>query len=56
VAGVGNGFIEEFDTSGTFIRRFATRGLLNSPIGATIAPANFGEFAGSPTCQVVRRA
>jgi uncharacterized protein (TIGR03118 family) len=26
VAGVGNGFIDEFDTSGNFIRRFATRG------------------------------
>ncbi len=45
VAGVGNGFIDEFDTSGHFIRRFATRGLLNSPIGATIAPANFGRFS-----------
>ena len=45
VAGVGNGFIDEFDTSGNFIRRFATRGLLNSPIGATIAPANFGQFS-----------
>jgi uncharacterized protein (TIGR03118 family) len=45
VAGVGNGFIDEFDTSGNFIRRFATRGLLNSPIGATIAPANFGPFS-----------
>ena len=46
VAGVGNGFIDEFDTSGNFIRRFATRGLLNSPIGAAIAPANFGQFSG----------
>jgi uncharacterized protein (TIGR03118 family) len=45
VAGVGNGFIDEFDTSGNFIRRFATRGLLNSPIGATISPANFGQFS-----------
>jgi uncharacterized protein (TIGR03118 family) len=45
VAGVGNGFIDEFDTSGNFIRRFATRGLLNSPIGAAIAPANFGQFS-----------
>src|SRR5438270_3088509 len=45
VAGVGNGFIDEFDTSGNFIRRFATRGLLNSPIGATIAPADFGQFS-----------
>jgi uncharacterized protein (TIGR03118 family) len=46
VAGVGHGFIDEFDTSGNFIRRFATRGLLNSPIGATIAPAGFGQFGG----------
>jgi uncharacterized protein (TIGR03118 family) len=45
VEGVGNGFIDEFDTSGNFIKRFATRGLLNSPIGATIAPANFGQFS-----------
>jgi uncharacterized protein (TIGR03118 family) len=45
VAGVGNGFIDEFDTSGNFIRRFATRGSLNSPIGATIASANFGPFS-----------
>lgn len=45
VAGVGNGFIDEYDTSGNFIRRFATRGLLNSPIGAAIAPANFGPFS-----------
>ena len=45
VAGVGNGFIDEFDTSGNFIRRFATRGDLNSPIGATIAPADFGSFS-----------
>jgi uncharacterized protein (TIGR03118 family) len=45
VAGVGNGFIDEFDTSGTFIRRFVTPGLLNSPIGAAIAPANFGQFS-----------
>jgi hypothetical protein len=45
VAGVGNGFVDEFDTSGNFIRPFATRGLLNSPIGATIDPANFGQFS-----------
>ncbi|HEY2865757.1 MAG TPA: TIGR03118 family protein [Pyrinomonadaceae bacterium] len=45
VAGVGNGFIDEYDTSGNFIRRFATRGALNSPIGATIAPADFGQFS-----------
>jgi uncharacterized protein (TIGR03118 family) len=45
VAGVGNGFIDEYDTSGNFIKRFATRGTLNSPIGATFAPADFGPFS-----------
>src|SRR5262249_22217604 len=49
VAGPGNGFIDEFSTSGTFLKRFAsgtaaggTLTALNSPIGATIAPAGFG--------------
>ncbi|HEY7315359.1 MAG TPA: TIGR03118 family protein [Gemmataceae bacterium] len=49
VAGLGNGFIDEFDTTGHFIQRFATGSAvkggdapLNSPIGMTIAPAGFG--------------
>ena len=46
VAGLGNGFIDEFDTSGNFIIRFASRGLLNSPWGMVIAPAGFGSFGG----------
>jgi uncharacterized protein (TIGR03118 family) len=46
VPGVGDGFIDEFDTSGNFIKRFASGGLLNAPIGATIAPAGFGPFGG----------
>jgi len=53
VAGAGNGFIDEFDTSGHFLMRFAsgtaaggTLTALNSPIGATIAPAGFGNFGG----------
>jgi uncharacterized protein (TIGR03118 family) len=52
-AGPGNGFIDEFDTRGNFIKRFAsgtaaggTLTQLNSPIGATIAPAGFGNFGG----------
>lgn len=45
-AGPGNGFIDEFDTSGHFIKRFATGGTLNSPIGMTIAPGGFGRFGG----------
>jgi uncharacterized protein (TIGR03118 family) len=46
VPGVGDGFIDEFDTSGSLIGRFASGGLLNDPIGATIAPAGFGPFGG----------
>jgi len=48
VAGLGNGIIDEFDTTGHFLQRFATGSAvggtapLNSPIGATIAPAGFG--------------
>ncbi len=46
--GPGNGFIDEFSTTGQFIERFATGSAvggtapLNSPIGMTIAPAGFG--------------
>jgi uncharacterized protein (TIGR03118 family) len=50
VAGTGNGFIDEFDTSGNFIKRFATGtaiaggtvAALNSPWGMTVAPSNYG--------------
>jgi uncharacterized protein (TIGR03118 family) len=45
VAGLGNGFIDEFDTNGTFIKRVATGGVLDSPWGLDIAPAGFGAFA-----------
>jgi uncharacterized protein (TIGR03118 family) len=49
VEGTGNGFIDEFDTSGKFIKRFATGtsvggtvDALNSPWGLTVAPATYG--------------
>jgi len=45
VAGVGNGFVDEYTLDGHFITRFATRGLLNSPIGMAVAPSNFGAFS-----------
>ena len=45
VAGVGNGFIDEFSLSGNFIERFASQGLLNSPHGIAVAPDNFGPFS-----------
>jgi uncharacterized protein (TIGR03118 family) len=43
-AGPGNGFIDEFDTSGNLIGRFASQGPLNSPHGMVVAPADFGAF------------
>ncbi|TMB49217.1 MAG: TIGR03118 family protein, partial [Deltaproteobacteria bacterium] len=46
VAGPGLGFVDEFDTSGTFLGRVATRGQLNSPWGLAMAPAAFGRFGG----------
>lgn len=47
VAGPGHGFIDIYTTSGAFVERFATHGVLNSPWGMTIAPANFGQFSGN---------
>src|SRR5215471_7711224 len=53
VAGPGNGFIDEFDTSGHLITRFASGTAaggalmtLNSPWGMVVAPAGFGPFGG----------
>jgi uncharacterized protein (TIGR03118 family) len=42
-AGPGNGFVSIFTTNGTFVRRFASRGSLNSPWGLAMAPAGFLE-------------
>jgi uncharacterized protein (TIGR03118 family) len=46
VAGPGNGFVDAYDTSGTFIRRVASAGELNSPWGLALAPSDFGRFSG----------
>jgi len=45
VVGPGNGFVDVFDTSGNFVRRLITNGVLNSPWGLALAPANFGDFS-----------
>src|SRR5262249_21702289 len=52
VEGPGNGFIDEFDTSGNFVKRFAsgtagggTLTALNSPWAMVMALANFGQFS-----------
>jgi len=46
VAGPAHGFIDVYTTSGAFVNRFATHGVLDSPWGMTIAPADFGQFSG----------
>jgi uncharacterized protein (TIGR03118 family) len=46
VKGAGHGFIDIFTTDGFFVRRFASRGFLNSPWGLAIAPADFGIASG----------
>lgn len=46
VAGRGNGFVDVFDTNGNLLRRFASRGPLNSPWGMTRASFAFGRFSG----------
>jgi uncharacterized protein (TIGR03118 family) len=46
VAGPGNGFVDVFDTDGFLLRRFATRGPLNSPWGVARASFAFGLFSG----------
>ena len=46
VPGLGHGFVDQFDTSGNFIRRVASAGTLDSPWGLALAPAGFGAFAG----------
>ena len=44
VSGLGNGFVDIFDTNGNLIRRFVSRGLLNSPWGLVHTPAGFGNL------------
>jgi uncharacterized protein (TIGR03118 family) len=46
VAGNGHGFIDVFDTDGHLLRRFASRGSLNSPWGIARASFAFGRFSG----------
>ncbi len=42
-AGVGKGLVSIFNTDGTFVKRFATRDLLNAPWGITRAHKRFFE-------------
>ncbi len=43
VSGPGNGYINIFNTDGTFVKRFASQGTLNSPWGITQADDEFGQ-------------
>ena len=47
VAGLGNGYVDVFDTSGVFVKRFASLGQFNSPWGMVLAPQSFGRFGGA---------
>src|SRR6266511_3318542 len=49
VAGQGHGFVDLFDTSGTFLRRVATHGQLNSPWGVAMAPSSLSASSGRAT-------
>jgi uncharacterized protein (TIGR03118 family) len=46
VAGIGHGFVREFDTDGNLVAKVGSRGLLNSPWGVALAPEDFGKFGG----------
>ena len=45
VAGPGNGYLDEFDMNGNFVKRLISQGPLNSPWGLALAPGNFGDFS-----------
>lgn len=45
--GVGNGYVDVYDTTGKLLQHLASQGPLNSPWGVQIAPATFGKFAGA---------
>ena len=47
VAGIGHGFVREFDTDGNLVAKVGSHGLLNSPWGMALAPSEgFGPFSG----------
>ena len=46
VSGAHHGFVDVFDKRGNLLRRFASRGPLNSPWGIVKAPKGFGPASG----------
>ena len=47
VSGRGNGYVNVFDPNGVLLKRFASRGPLNSPWGVVPAPSGFGGYGGA---------
>jgi uncharacterized protein (TIGR03118 family) len=45
--GVGNGYVDVYDTTGKLLQHLTEKGNLNSPWGVQIAPATFGRFGGA---------
>lgn len=45
VNAAGNGIVDIFDLEGTFVKRFASNGTLNSPWGVLQASTSFGQFS-----------
>ncbi|MDQ6829014.1 MAG: TIGR03118 family protein [Gemmatimonadota bacterium] len=45
--GVGNGYVDIFNTDGTLSKRLISNGRLNSPWGLALAPSTFGSAAGA---------
>lgn len=45
--GIGNGYVNIFTLGGIFVKRFVSRGVLNTPWGLTLIPSWFGYPAGS---------
>ena len=46
VPGPGNGYINVYDTNGTFLSRLVSAGELNAPWAMVVAPGCFGDFSG----------
>ncbi len=43
---LGDGYVDVFSESGTLLQQLVAKGPLDAPWGMTIAPSNFGSFAG----------
>jgi uncharacterized protein (TIGR03118 family) len=55
VPGPGNGFVDVFDTDGHLLRRFASRGPLNSPWGVARASFAFGRLVATSSLAIRQR-